>query len=273
MKTGALVSMLLLFLFVEGFALGERTPAGCRSSSMGGASVALSDLWSTSNNQAGTAWLQGISAGLYVENRFLLKELMFQQIGIALSMKAGTFGLMVNRFGNNSYNELKAGLSYARKFGTHFSVGVQMNYLRIYVMDDYGTKNLFSCEIGLMYKTDQHLTIGVQLLNPIPVKITTQPAEQLPVVICVGLSYQFSDAFMATIEAEKGLEHKLQFRAGAEYRFTKCFYSRLGIATAPMSFSFGFGLAFGKIKVDMASEYHQELGFSPSVSFVYSTSK
>ncbi|MEI7499145.1 MAG: hypothetical protein WCK84_01750 [Bacteroidota bacterium] len=273
MKIKVSVCILLFFINITGFAIGEHIPAGGRSSAMGGTSVAISDFWSISNNQAGAAWLKGGSAGLYVENHFILKELMYQQIGLALSLKAGTFGLIINRFGNTRYNEIKAGLSYSRMFGMHFSMGVQIDYLRINIKDEYGAKNLLSFEIGLMYKANQRLNIGVHLLNPVPVKITAYPKEQLPTIITIGLSYQFSDTFIATIEAEKDLEHKPLLRAGAEYRFARLFYARLGISTNPMSFTFGFGLEFARIKMDIASEYHQVLGFSPSVSIVYSISK
>jgi len=263
---------LLLFATVGGYAAGENIPVGGRSSAMGGISVSQNDFWSISNNQAGAAWFKGVTAGLYAENRFLMKELMVQQIGIALPLKAGTFALLVSHSGNNLYNEIKAGLSYARKFGKHFAVGVQIDYLRIHIKDDYGSKNLLSCEIGLMYHADQHMNIGIHLINPVPVHITAYPAELLPTIICVGLSYQFSDAFVAAIEAEKDLEHRPLFRAGAEYRFTKPFLARIGIATNPMSFTFGFGLETGRIKIDISSEYNQALGFSPSVSIIYSFS-
>jgi len=270
MKNLIIICLLVLFATLRGFTAGERTPMGGRSLAMGGTSVAQCDFWSLANNQAGAAWLKGISAGFGFENRFLLKELMLEQVGLALPMKAGTFGLIVNRFGNNQYSELKAGLSYARKFGKHFSVGVQLDYLRIHIADDYGNKNLVSCEIGLMYLADKHLTIGIQVLNPVPVKITENPPELLPAAICLGISYQFSDEFMTSIEAEKDLENPLTLRAGAEYHFARPAYARIGISTCPTSFSFGFGLEFGNFKLDMASGYHQALGFSPSGSVVYS---
>jgi hypothetical protein len=262
--------LLVILTGQRGFTAGERTPAGGRSLAMGGTSVALCDFWSLCNNQAGAAWLREISAGFGFENRFLLKELIYEQIGFAVPLKVGTIGLIANRFGNNQYSELKAGLYYARKFGKHFSVGVQLDYLRINITDDYGSKNLLSCEIGLMYQADQHLTIGIQVLNPVPARITAQPVELLPATICFGLSYQFSTEFITSIEAEKDLENPLTFRAGAEYHFARPAYARIGISTSPTSFSFGFGLEFGKFKLDMASGYHQALGFSPSGSVIYS---
>jgi hypothetical protein len=237
---------------------------------MGGTSVAQYDFWSLINNQAGAAWLGGVSAGFGFENRFLLKELMYEQLGFAIPLKAGTFGLVVTRFGNNRYSETKAGINYARKFAKHFSVGVQLDYLRIQIMADYDNRNLLSCEIGLMYEADKHLTLGVQLLNPVPVKITVHPREQLPVTICLGICYRFSEELFTTIEAEKDLLNPLILRAGAEYHFAKPTYARIGISNGPVCFTFGFGLEFGKLKLDIASGYHQALGFSPSGSVIYS---
>jgi hypothetical protein len=264
------IGLLFLFLHQSLIFAGERTTAGGRSLAMGGAAVAVNDFWSLGNNQAGAAWLKGICVGAGFENRFLLKELMVEQLGLAIPLKAGTFGLIVNRFGNAQFSELKAGLSYSRKFNSHFSVGVQLDYLRIHIADGYGNKNLVSCEIGLMYLADKHLGIGVQLLNPVPVKITGRPLELLPSIICLGLSYRFSDEFLTTFETEKDLTNPLIVRAGAEYHFVKPACVRIGISTSPVSFTFGFGLEFGRIKLDMASGYHQALGFSPSGSIIYS---
>jgi hypothetical protein len=270
MKNLITCCLIVLLACPSGFAAGERTPAGGRSLAMGGTSAGLCDFWSLSNNQAGAAWLKGVTAGLSFENHFQLKELMYEHVGVALPLKAGTFGLLVNRFGNNQYSELKAGLNYSRNFGKHFAAGLQFDYLRLQITDGYGSKHLLSCEIGLMYHADKNLTIGVQLLNPVPVKIVAHPMELLPPIICVGLSYRFSDDFLTAIEAEKDLTNPLTFRAGAEYHVARPVFVRIGISTSPMAFTFGFGMEFGKFRIDMASGYHQVLGFSPSGSVIYS---
>jgi hypothetical protein len=270
MKRRFTIGLLIILSTLNGFPAGGRYPAGGRSMAMGRASVVQTDFWALHNNQAGIAWLKGISAGLGFENRYLIKELGFEYLGMVFPTKAGTFGLMFNRFGNTQYNELKAGLCYARKFGKHFSAGVQIDYLRIHIADDYGNKNLVSAEIGLLYQADRHLSFGVQILNPAPVKITSHPEETLPTIICIGLSYRFSKEFMIALETEKDLENPLLFRIGAEYHFSGIAYARIGLSTSPMAFTFGAGLKFGKITLDVASEYHQALGFSPSGSLLYS---
>jgi hypothetical protein len=270
MKKPIALFVMVLFMNQIGFTSGDRTPAGGRSLAMGGTSVTTNDFWSLVNNQAGAAWLTGISSGIGFENRFLVRELAYEQVGFAMAMGAGTLGLTMIRFGNDQYRELKAGLCFARKFGKRFSVGVQFDYLHIHAGNDYGNKHLISCEIGLMYHAGQHLSIGVHLLNPVPVKITGHPAEQLPPIICIGLSYCFSRDFLTAIEVEKDLDNPLAFRAGAEYHFAGPAYARIGISTTPVSFTFGVGLEFNKLKFDIASGYHQALGFSPAGSIVYS---
>src|SRR5437879_770897 len=99
-------------LFLIGFVFlseagNEDYPVGGRSSAMGNASVSLADVWSAHHNQAGLGFEKNISAGVYYENRFLLKELGVKGAVIALPEKGGTFGLCVTNFGYSLYSEKK----------------------------------------------------------------------------------------------------------------------------------------------------------------------
>lgn len=247
----------------------DHCPVGGRARAMGGASVAVSDFWSLGNNQAGIAWLNGVSAGLCFHNQFLLKELMYQQTGIVTGTRAGSFGLSVSYFGSESYNELMAGLAYAKKFGRFFSAGVRLNWMRLHLADEYGNKNLISCELGMLFKSSKQITVGIHVKNPIPVRILEQPAEYLPVIFCMGLSYQFSARFLAVVETEKDLQSPMIIRTGLEYQVGKIATIRAGIASQPWQVTFGFGLEFGRLHLELASGYQQLLGFSPSGSLIY----
>jgi len=269
MKNLFMTGIFLLLFIVDGYPLGERTVAGGKPAALGGSSVALIDFWSIANNPAGSAWLKNVSAGAWFENRFLLKALLYEKFGIALPLKSGAFGLVLAHRGSMDCHEIKAGLSYGRKFGNHFSAGVTVDYFRLDFPDEYGGKNMISCEIGLMYLPNKQLVLGAHIVNPVPIKITTNPAELLPTAICLGASYRFSSSFIATLEAEKDLLHIPVFRAGAEYHFAAPVFARIGISTSPANLTFGFGLQFGRFTIDVASEYHQVLGFSPSGSIIY----
>ena len=270
MKTiRGILTALSFLIYASVYPIGDFMTAGGRAAGMGNSSVAFSDFWSLHNNPAGTAWLRGFGAGVYCENRFLLKELTCAQLGVVYGSAAGTFGLDLNYSGTALFNEIKTGLSYARRFGKYFSAGVKLDYYRISSSGEYGSKNLFSCEVGLLFRAERHISVGVHILNPVPVTITANPRELLPVVIRLGGIYAFTEEILVTVEVEKDLDHKPVFRAGAEFHFIKMMSARIGMATNPTLFSFGIGLEFSQWRFDLASGYHMVLGFSPGASLIY----
>ena len=68
---------------------------------------------------------------------------------------------------------------------------------------------------------------------------------------------------------EKDLEFKSVFRTGVEYHVVDPIFIRCGISNNPSMCSFGFGLRQGLWQFDIASSYHQDLGFSPQVSLLF----
>ncbi len=263
----------MIILNPDLFGAGETHTGGSRSIAMGSASVALSDFWSVYNNPAGSAWERKIKTGFSYENRFLIKELSHKTLGIILPLKPGNIGITVSHYGNSLYSEITAGVSFSRKFGNHFAAAVKLNYFRIQIAESYGNKNMVSFEVALFYKAGRNICLGLHVLNPYPVKISTSPREYLPVVIKIGAAYTFSTSFLAILEAEKDLNSGLVVKAGGEYHFARSFYARIGFSTSPTSFSFGFGMEFGRLTFDIASAYHPVLGFSPSASLIFSLKK
>lgn len=237
---------------------------------LGKASVALPGLWSVFNNQAGLAWDVGWQAGIFAENRFLMKEICYEAAGLTWSGRPGAFGLALSYYGFSLYNEFKAGFSYARKFGKRFSIGVQINYLSVQIAEDYGSKGTVSCEIGFMYRPDQHWTVGMQVCNPVPLKLSDHPEERLPTLFRLGAGYDISGRVLILVEGEKDLENPLSGRIGMEVRLARSVYGRIGIITGPFMVTGGVGFSLGKLQVDIATGYHMTLGFSPAISIDYS---
>ena len=246
---------------------------GGRISAMGSAAVATTGIWSVATNQAGIAWSQGWQAGLYAENRFLVKELCYEAVALTWSGRPGAFGIVVSYSGFQLFNEITAGITYARKFGRRFSVGVQLYYNRIQLGEEYGSKSLVSGKIGLMYKPDDSWTLGVQVCNPVPVKISDYPEERLPVLFRLGIGYNISGKVLVLLEGEKDLEHKPVIRTGLEIKLASMVWGRLGVISDPFMVTGGIGLMLGKIRIDIATQFHMVLGFSPSLSVVYSIKK
>ena len=62
-------------------------------------------------------------------------------------------------------------------------------------------------------------------------------------------------------------EERMRFRLGAEYRYEKYLFFRAGMATAPLTLTFGLGFMHEIYRIDLAVEHHNILGLTPQISF------
>jgi hypothetical protein len=249
----------------------DNYPVGSRSASVANASVTYGDVWSTFHNQAGLAFLKNASAGTYFENRFLISELGLRSLAVGVpTSKSGTFGLSVTLFGYTTYNEKKAGLSYAKKLGDKIAAGVQLDYLNTFFNDEfYGSRTSFTVEGGIIAEPINNLKIGVHIFNPGKAKVAEYGDERIPTIMRFGTSYKFSEKVLLSTEIEKDVDYNNVFKAGLEYHPIEILYLRSGISSNPSLVCFGFGLKLKSFIVDMATQYHQILGFSPQFSLGY----
>ncbi len=269
-----MINKLLLFtlnitISIALFAGNNNHPVGARAGSMAGASVTLSDVWSTYHNQAGLAHLKGFSAGVYYENRFAVKELSTKGAALAMPYKNGAFGLSVTQFGFSLYNENKVGLAYSQKFGEVFSAGVQMNYLGTFIGEGYGQKHTVSAELGVLANLTKDLMIGAHIYNPTRTKLADYNNERTPTIFRLGLNYRFSKQVFITAETEKSTYLKPVLKAGLEYKFNDYFYLRTGVANNPNIIAFGFGINMQNFQFDFGASHHSVLGYIPQFGLSY----
>ncbi len=265
-----LIITLLILLPSFGFAGIGNYHIGGRSAAMAHASVTHQDVWSLHNNQAGLGYLKKISVGAYYESRYNLSEMALKGAVFALPTKGGTFGVSVTQFGFSAYNETKYGLAYGRKFGDNFSVGVQLDYMAIRVQQsEYGKKDLLAGEIGIMANVTDKLTAAAHVFNPTTTQLDDYDNERLPTIMRVGLQYDFSDKLLTIAEVEKDVDRKAMVKVAAEYKIIDLIHIRAGISTNPFKNSFGFGLNLKGLSLDVATTYHEVLGYSPQVALSY----
>jgi len=267
--TLGITGLVLLTNVIQLHAAGEFRPLGGRAAGMAGISIAVSDYWSATNNQAGNAWNQGIFCGVFFENRYMIRELSYKALCFTACTRPGAFSLNCVYFGTGVYNELKTGIGYAKKFGKHISAGVQLDYYRFRISEDYGSKNIFNCELGLMLSAGKQIRIGFHCVNPVPVKLSETSGESIPTLFRLGLAYYFTGDLVVSAEIEKDPLSKACARIGAEYCFAKILSARAGIASGPFRLSIGAGIVMSRFTLDFASEYNQVLGFSPAISLQY----
>jgi len=246
------------------------SPVGSRSSALGNCSVALQDFWSIHNNPAGFAGLDDISFGVSYENRFLMKELSYLNAGFALPINnMGGFSLTFSRFGFSNYNENKIGIGYARAFGPHLKIGLQIDYLLFKFSGDYKNRNTATFELGIQSDITEKLCVGAYIFNPINIKIKTLNKDKIPIVFRLGVSYKITKDFMATTEIEYNSEKNFDYRIGLDYNVLKGFFIRAGVYTNPATACFGAGYSVKWFTVDVSAKMNQITGVSLQGSLIF----
>lgn len=260
---------IILCLFAPGLWAQRGAPAlyGARGAAMGNAAVTLSGIEGAFANQAGLADLETLTAVLTGERRFNLGELQSFAAAGALPTASGAFGLSLQYFGFEAYNEQKIGLAYARRLADGLSLGGQFVLLNTRI-PEYGNQIRLTFELGFQAELLPELTLAAHVYSPL--RVETLAGEYLPSILRVGAAYHPSESVTLTVEVEKDIDFPLRTKGGMEYQVIEPLFLRAGFATGPAGFSFGAGyLVSDLLRIDFGSYYHQQLGFTPAVSLVY----
>lgn len=269
MKRFFITGLLVLSLFTHAYAWDLLQPCGGRINSLGKCSVALNDFWSLHNNPVGFSSYDDLIFGISYENRFLLKELGYKNIGVIYPLNIGVIGISVSQFGYEHYNENIIGISLARNFGPHLNIGLKLDYLYLKFSGDYDNFSTPTFELGIQYEINENLSLGVYLFNPIHVKIRNTINSKIPIIMRLGFSYFIIDSFMITSEIEENFEENFSYRFGVEYECYKSFFIRSGFQLNPELFTFGIGYNYKHCAIDIAAQMSQYLGSSLNCSLVF----
>lgn len=250
---------------------GDNPPLGARAQGMAGCGVAISaDLWAVQNNPAALGFIPKFQAGAFYESRFLVPGLGQSAVAAALPVKPGVFGLSISSTSlQNLYMANKVGLGFAKTFGPKISAAVQLNWMYTRFGNNYGAASAAVAEAGFISEPIKNLTFGFHIFNITRSKLGGDSDENIPTVMRIGGAYRFSDRLLVTLEAEKDIDFKPVIRGGIEYRPAEVLYLRAGAASNPGLSAFGFGLILQKMRLDVATTFHPQLGFSPSVGLQY----
>lgn len=265
----SIVVLLILFNFSMN-AGNENWSLGGKQAGMGFTGVTMTDVWSSSHNQAGLARLTVPCMGIYHENRFLLSSTSLKAITFAMpTNEAGVFAVDLSYFGYEKYNESKVGLAYAMMIGQRFSLGAKIDYLNTHFSEVYGNKGHVVAEIGFLAEPAEHLFIGGHLYNITRTKLAVYDNEKIPSILSLGIGYRFTEKLYMATGAEKDFNTKIIYKMGLDYKFMNNLYIRAGATTSPDELTFGLGYVLGKIKADVSFSYHQVLGITPHIGISY----
>lgn len=250
-------------------------PQGARSAGLGGSSVTLVDAFSYHHNPGALAFLESGTVGLSYESRYLLKELQSQSFAVAQPLKKGVISIGGQFYGYEQFRTNRVGAGYSMKLGDNIAAGVQMNYLSLRLDPAYGVKHTLSGEVGLLGKINEDIAIGFSVVNLGRARLSEYQDDRFSTLIRLGASYKLVKDLLITAEIAQEVAFRARVKGGLEYNpaAVEMLYIRCGVRSNPMELAFGFGLDFDRVKLDLATQYNQLLGWTPSAGLIVDFNK
>jgi hypothetical protein len=253
--------------FIIACAQSVRSPLTSAYTSSGVYSIHFSDVFSAAANPVSLARINKPSAGIYAERKFMLKELAYYQAIAAIPSKKGGFSLSMQSSGNTLFNELQFGVGYGRKLSEKIDLGARINYYLIKV-SGYGAAGVLNAEIGALWHVTDQLLIGMHVYNPIGGRFGKEAEEKLPSVYTSGIGYEVSEKVFLSTEIVKKEDIPVTVNIALQYKFIEQFFLKTGFAINGQFFA-GAGLRWNKLQIDFVSSWHQQLGITPSILFIF----
>lgn len=264
------VAISLLFIFHQAVAQDFVQSQGGRAASLGGIVSTVQDEFAPLNNQAALAFDTTYSFGVSATRRFWLSELGENSLAISIPVGNGAIGVATSYNGFSEYNRLLAGLGYGLKLTEKIGIGVQLDYLS-QTIAEYGSENAFTFEVGIQAQLLSTLWMGAHVFNPIKTKNGFYENQFYSNELSWGLSYKPTKNVMIAADVVNRNYDKFGFKAGVEYLPVQNVAVRLG--ANENEFTFGVGLRWKRLQIDIGSAYHRYLGISPTGSVVYAIGK
>jgi len=229
------------------------------------------DVFSFSANSAAIAGLTDFTAGVFGENRFL-SEINLFKASMAFPSVHGNFGVQVDYFGFEQYNESQIGFSYARDLGTKVAVGATFNYYNARV-SAISSNSTVTFNAGIIWQPAEKITAGLSASNPIGGYLSKSGNEKLPFSYQLGMGYEPSRQILLSAIMEYAENLPLNVTAAFVFKYENKFFARGGMQSLNTSPFASAGIAFDKFRIDLSVSHHPYLGLSPGVTIIYQNKK
>lgn len=264
--TKNLFTLIFSFFITNAFAQYNQ---GARFKAMANASAAVNDVWSLNANPAGITGQKSTTAALNYARYLFGDEISEQSFAFILPFDKNFAGVSINRYGISEFNEIKAGLGLAKKFGENLSIGIKANIHQIKITN-YGNATTFSVDVGANYSISQQIGLGMYVNNPSSQKYKSTNIETyIPTAVHFGATYKPSNKVLLATTVSKDIERKVDFSLGVDYKIHDLLSLRGGLSANPFKQYAGVGLNYRKLMMDVAVESHPQIGYTPQIGLSY----
>ena len=256
--------VLILLALILGHVVGQSQVSNVMPTSAHIANIqtARTDDWSSFHNPASMVQEHGWQLAAQYENRYFLSSLNTAMLQVAYCNKYVNVGIGYSFFGYSKYQEMMAGVAFARSFGK-FSIGLQANYLTLYCGDELGYKGTVIPQIGMTVNVLPELTIGVHGFNPFVqvLAIEDQVERKLPAIYSVGMDYCWQKVLHWSVQADYDIQASWRVAMGLEWQAIERLVVKVG-AYYQQQFvgCMGVAVTWDRLRLDANFELHPLLG-------------
>lgn len=222
------------------------------------------DVFSFSANQAGLSQVSSAAAGVCIENRYFLNELKSVKAAIVLPTEFGGIGMSVNSGGYSDFNESALAIAYGKSLG-RIGIGIQFTYYALRIAGYGGTHTLLA-EGGIIVDLTDRVQFGFHIFNPFGGKLNNNASGKLSAIYETGMGFEVSEKFFIGAAIIKEEDQAVNVHAGFHYSFAKRLFLCTGINTDVTKIYMGVGIQLKKIRLNIVSSHHPQLGLSPVLS-------
>ncbi len=264
---------LLLIYFSIGNGFAQIAPVVPSATTIANCAVAVIDDWSGFQNLPALAHIEKTELGIRYENRFMINELSTKSAQVGFNAKFINIGVSFSQQGYSVYNEMLAGLGFARNFDNKFSMGVQFDYYAAYftAQDENRYRGALLAQFGVAATIIPKLTVGFHTFNPFQTNIQTEyTIKRIPSIFSIGTNYAFAENFRWLTQIDKEVSSNYRFASGFEYRMVKELTVKLGAyATDYLVPTIGFGVHLRGLHLHLNAELHPLLGLNSLAGINY----
>lgn len=162
--------------------------------------------------------------------------------------------------GYGPWREIDGAVGASGLFG-RLEVGLRLHANSISI-DRYGSSLHPTLDAGLILPLDSTMRLGLAIRN---LTGTTRLDRPLRQSIAAGLAIFPDTALHLLLDVTSILDRGMSIRLGSEYEFIAGLTGRVGLATDPLTAAFGFGLVYGRLRLDYGASLRPDLGLLHAV--------
>lgn len=236
-------------------------------------SSAVQDEWSAFQNISALAHVENWEVGAQYENHFMVRELSTKSVQFAKSTKHVNIGASFSYFGYSLYNDMIAGIGFARNFGDKFSMGLQFDYFTSYFSGEEQNRyrgTIFP-QFGVSSKITPNLIVGFNTFNPFQANIKTEYAiKRIPSIFSFGSNYFFSDKVNWLFQMDKEVSSNFKFATGFEYKMIEQMTVKIGAYDSEFLVpTLGVDFHLNRFHIYFNEELHPQLGLNSQLCLKY----